>query len=163
MPLIVGENTYVSLKEADAYLSRKQLSGGWIRDLDYALDLPELIAFQEEILIEATAALDRLGFNGSIARYDQPLAWPRMRMRDREGRSIPSNVVPQAVRDATCELALHLLSKPEAKPASAVARKRVGDLEIQYRATLPDPVLPIVRQLLAPFLAGSPYSVELIP
>ena len=30
-------------------------------------------------------------------------------------------------------------------------------------APSPDPVSPIVRQLLSPFLAGSPHSVELVP
>lgn len=151
MALTIGTNAYVSTADADAYLSFKLSSSGW------QAATPER---REKALVAATAALDRLGFSGSIARYDQPLAWPRLRMRDREGRSIPSNVVPQAVRDATCELASHLLSEPETKPASAIARKRVGNLEIQYRATLPDAVPPIVRQLLGPFLAGSPHSVE---
>ncbi|MGW5841110.1 DnaT-like ssDNA-binding protein [Methylorubrum extorquens] len=154
MPLTIGTNTYVSLADADDILSFKLHSGGWKSTSEQD---------RERALIEATAAIDRLGFNGSIARYDQPLGWPRLRMRDREGRSIDPNVVPQVVRTATCEMALHLLTAPELKPSPAVSRKRVGDLEIQYRATLPDPVPLSVRQLLAPFLAGSPYSVELIP
>ncbi|MFG5121798.1 DnaT-like ssDNA-binding protein [Methylorubrum sp. POS3] len=154
MPLTIGANAYISASDADAYLSFKLHSNGWKAASEQD---------RERALIEATAALDRLGFSGSIARYDQPLGWPRLRMRDREGRSIPSNIVPQTVRDATCELALHLLTAPEPKPSPTISRKRVGDLELQYRATVPDPVPPIVRQLLSPFLAGSPHSVELVP
>lgn len=151
MPLMIGANAYVSVADADAYLSFKLHAHGW----QAATTERRTMA-----LVAATAALDRLGFSGSIARYDQPLAWPRIRMRDREGRSIPSNVVPQAVQDATCELALHLLSEPETKPAPAISRKRVGDLEIQYRAAVSDAVPPIVRQLLDPFLSGSAHCVE---
>lgn len=154
MSLAIGTNAYISLPDADEILSFKLHSSGWKSASEQD---------REGALIEATAAIDRLGFNGSIARYDQPLAWPRLRMRDREGRSIAPNVIPQAVRTATCEMALHLLTAPEPKPSPAISRKRVGDLEIQYRAAVADTVPLSVRQLLAPFLAGSPYSVELIP
>ena len=153
MPLAVGTNAYVDREMADAYFADKLRSSGW-----QAASEDD----RERALIAATAAVDRLGFNGSISRYDQPLAWPRLRMRDREDRSIASNVVPVAVTAATCEYALHLLAAPEAKPSSAITRKRVGDLEIQYRASTPDPIPPAVRELLAPFLSGSPHSARVI-
>lgn len=153
MPLTFEQNAYIERHAADTYFSDRLRSSGW-----HAASEQD----RERALIAATAAVDRLGFTGSIARYDQPLAWPRLRMRDREGRSIPSNVVPDAVRAATCEYALHLLTAPETKPSPAVSRKRVGDLEVQYRAATRDPVPEPVRQLLSPFLAGSPHSVEIV-
>ena len=155
MPLITATNAYLDRDEADAYFSHHLHSSGWNAASSEDRD---------SSLIAASAAVDRLGFTGMVASYEQRLAWPRIRMRDREGRSISSDAVPQAVKEATCEFALHLLTTPEAtKPAPSISQKRVGDLQISYRATSSDPIPLMVRQLLAPFLSGTPHSVELIP
>lgn len=157
MPLIVATNAYVTRDEADAYayFLTQLHSSGWI-----AANNDD----RERALIAATAAVDRLGFNGMIASHEQRLAWPRIRMRDREGRTIASDIVPEAVKAATCEYALHLLTNPKAtEHTPAIAQKRVGDLELRYRATSPDPVPLPVRQLLAPFLRVTAHSAEMVP
>ncbi|MHC2021487.1 DnaT-like ssDNA-binding protein [Methylobacterium sp. CM6247] len=154
MPLIIGTNAYVALDEADAYFSECLNSSGW-----------EAASSQHRVnaLLAATASLDRLGFNGMIASREQRLAWPRIRVRDREGRIPSPDAVPDAVKAATCEFALHLLTKPSAtEPAPAVSQKRVGDLQISYRAASPDPVPFAVRQHLAPFLSDSAHSLEVV-
>lgn len=154
MPVTIGTNAYLGQSEADAYFASRLHSTGWTAATADDRGLA---------LIAGTAAVDRLGFSGMIAGYDQRLAWPRIRMRDREGRVIAADAVPDAVKAATCEYALHLLTTPEAaKPAPAVSEKRVGDLQISYRATSPDTVPVMVRKLLSPFLSGTPHSVGVI-
>lgn len=48
----------------------------------------------------------RYSFVGFRANEDQALQWPRSSAYDRDGYGIEDNVVPQAVKDALCELAL---------------------------------------------------------
>lgn len=44
-------------------------------------------------------------WKGAIATDTQSLPWPRIGMYDRYGRAIPSNVIPQDLKDAQSELA----------------------------------------------------------
>jgi hypothetical protein len=148
----VGVNSYVTLEELETYLNDR---------LHFDVRLQATNDDYCKALKAGTAALDRLGFTGMVTSYEQRLAWPRCRVRDREGRLLDSNIVPDVVKHAAIEFALHLLHRlpPSAAP---ISRKKVADLEIEYRATVTDPVPPIVRDMLAPFLTGTGHSAELV-
>ena len=47
-------------------------------------------------------------WTGSVATTTQALPWPRSGMYDRNGNTIATDVVPQDLKNATAELALHL-------------------------------------------------------
>ena len=164
MPLNIGENSYIDQTGADAYFADK-LPRGWVSAADLIEDENGSLALTKRVsaaLIAATAAVDQLGFVGTITRRDQALAWPRMGIRDREGRPVPSDAVPDAVRAAACEFALHLLETP-GTPTPALVRQRIGESEAEFRATVPDLVPPRVRELLGPWFRHSLHSAEIVP
>lgn len=100
-------------------------------------------------------------WKGTRANEDQSLDWPRSDVEDSDGYCIDDDVVPQAIIDAQCELALRgvsaeLLSDVSASSASIVSEsKSVGSISksVTYsgeKATQTS--YPMVDNLLAPFL-----------
>jgi hypothetical protein len=93
-------NSYVSEADVDAYiLSYVRNSGTWT-----ALNS----ATKEAYIKEATQSLDLLygqRFVGYRKDADQALAWPRSAGYDTDGYSIAGNVVPDAVKRASGEMA----------------------------------------------------------
>ena len=93
-------NSYVSVADADAYAADHELPSKWSS---------ATTAQKQKALRLATQNLD--------ARYNgrwlgtrnirlQALDWPRFNVEDSDGYLVDFNVVPQAVKDATVELAL---------------------------------------------------------
>lgn len=153
MTLIVGTNAYISRADADAYFAGRLHSTAWTGTSE---------ANRDAALRMATKAIDRLAFGGRRALDTQALAWPRVWVRDGEGRILPAGEVPGAVREACCEWALHMLQHdPAARPAD-IARRKVGDLEVEYRPGARDRLPPTVRELLAPFLRGDAHSAPMV-
>jgi hypothetical protein len=123
MPTLVADvgaanaNSYETLAEANVYFdARIPLKPVWIASGDAAI----------RQLLTATRVLDSLNvpqrvryrdkdgkiyyvvarqWTGLPATTTQALAWPRVGMLDRLGRAIPSNVIPQELKDAESELA----------------------------------------------------------
>lgn len=150
-PVSVGTNAYLSVADAAVYFGNRLHADAWLKATN---------ADRAKAIISATAAVDRLSFVGTISRPDQRLAWPRANVRDQEGRPVPSDTIPDAVRRATCEWALALLSP--AKTSAPVILHQVGDLKFEFAASIPDSVPPTVRAILAPFLRTGAADVELV-
>jgi hypothetical protein len=89
MPLTVGTDSYVTLEEAAAYMGRR-LRSSWY-------GVPD--EFRERALKHATLLLEGLPWAGSKADTAQLLAFPR-----------DDGTVPQAIKDAQCELTVALLA-----------------------------------------------------
>ncbi len=90
-------NSYVTLLEADDYLSIKPNSSAW-----EALD----DVVREKYLMWATRLLDqRAKWAGTKAFQDSALAWPRLYVIDREGYPVAGDIVPDEVKAATIEIA----------------------------------------------------------
>lgn len=109
----VASNSYETHAEANLYFEeRPPISPPWVA------------SGQEVYLIHGTRTLDALAqpfrtffpgnppyyrvrrqWTGAPATTTQRLAWPRTGMYDRNGNLIPSNVIPQDLKDALSELA----------------------------------------------------------
>lgn len=128
-------------------------------------------------LVRASAYIDgRYGarFVGVRAGgYVQALAWPRTGAVTREGFTVPADVVPTAVENATYEAALRELASPgslspDYVAAQQVTREKVGDLEVSYANTVSlgadalRPVVTIIDEMLADLLYVRPPAVLVV-
>ena len=148
MSLVVGEDTYLSLADADAYFTARN-AAGWAAAPSVA---------REAALLQATAYLDgSYAFRGRIADPGQPLSWPRRDAVDSEGRNLTG--IPRRIEHATAELALIALAGALAPPlerGGRVLREKVGPVEVDY---MPDAVsgrsYPLIDLLLKPLLRSA--------
>ena len=96
-----NSNSYCTMNEAEDYMENRLHSDNW----DDATDND-----QEASLIWATALLDRLcNWSGSKVTDTQALRWPRSYIYDPDGDTVSATIIPQFLKDATAEFALHLL------------------------------------------------------
>ena len=145
MSLAIGEDTYLTVADADAYFAARN-AAGWAAAPSVA---------REAALLQATAYIDgSYAFRGRIADPGQPLSWPRRDAVDSEGRSLSG--IPRRVEHATAELALIALAGELAPPlerGGKVLREKVGPVEVNY---MPDAVsgrsYPLIDLLLRPLL-----------
>lgn len=94
MALTEGEDTFVSVADADTFWSNRN-------DTDWTNASQEE---KEAALRDATVYIDNeYDWPGSIADANQDLSWPRDEAYDSEGRKLTDT--PQAVKDATAYLA----------------------------------------------------------
>jgi hypothetical protein len=131
MTLNVGENSYVSVADADTYFTDRNNSSWAASDT----------ATKEAALIEATQYLDAsYRWRGTVASSGQALGWPRTGASDREGRTLSSALVPAAIEDAAFELASARLSNPLLPPqprGGRTSKEKVGPLEVTYHPGAP--------------------------
>ena len=161
---LANANSYVSVAEADAYLSL----GG------YTLwsDLAE--SERRHALVRATRYLTqmyRLRWKGTRATANQALDWPR-NFVEREDYTYPTlngstfiggyfyypdNVVPQEVKDVCCELGFRASSGELAPDVGRLKkRSKVDVLEVEYESyAKPYTVYRAIDGFLAPLLKGA--------
>lgn len=122
--LLVGTNSYVSESEADSYFDDRLYVQAWTDATP---------AQRESALIMASRAVDGQNYAGSVTNDSQAMAWPRQGVYDRERRAIDSAVVPQAVKDAQCEVALALLTEDPAEARDPnTASVKAGAVEMSF-------------------------------
>lgn len=153
-------NSYITVAEADAYFEGRMNARPWVEAGEPA---------KVQALLQATRRLDAEQYTGSPVKYlegttvageGQALKWPRLRVVTDGGAYYSSTVIPQPVKDATCELALSYLSAtgdPNADTGlEAFEVLEIGPLRIEPRhagaATSAGDLPDAVRRLLAPFL-----------
>jgi len=83
---------YCTIEEASTYFAGRLYADAWIRATD---------AEREMALKQATKEIDRQPLTGRKTADDQELAFPRY----------PDEEVPEAVKEACCEVALALLER----------------------------------------------------
>ena len=100
-------NSYASAADGDAYFEGHLYASAWTA---------ALLANKEKALVFATRLIDaEFQFNGYTMKATQALSWPRQKCPDPdEGRTdadgfFPSDAVPKALLQATCEMARELL------------------------------------------------------
>jgi len=160
-------NSFVTVAEGDTYCDARLNASAWTdaEDDDKA-----------KAVIEATRELSAKMWVGSKSTTAQALAWPRAYATDPDAAwagwgYYDSNIVPQRVKDATCELALQFLiggttDVASLDPTLNVRRKVVDVLETEYfepqqrRQGLSR--FPSVLRFVQPLLIGQGSSVPLV-
>ena len=99
---LVNANAYANAADGDAYHEGHLYATAWTAATAEQKDAA---------LVMATRLIDaEYQFGGVKATFAQALQWPRSECRDVDADDeLPSNAVPKAVRDATCEQARELL------------------------------------------------------
>jgi len=132
---IVPEATsYVTVAEADDYLSIKSNAADWTALADGVV---------QNYLMWATRILDQRAVfpNSTPTEPDnQSLRWPRQYAYDREGDLIPDDVIPDQIKEATIEIAFNLFDQgidPSSGGSSgsaggAIKRIKAAVVEIEY-------------------------------
>ena len=95
-----SSDSYASYAEAVAYVAKRLNTDNWD---DASADE------RAQALIMATRRLDQEQWTSEKASSAQALKWPRWDAADEDGNSVGSDTIPQAIKDAQCELALAML------------------------------------------------------
>ncbi len=157
-------NSFVTEDEADTYLEARTNSSAWTGT-----------TAKQQALISATRALSRLSWQGQRVTSAQALAWPRVYVVDPDAAFgttyIDQSIIPQWLKDATCELAFEVLRAGTtdlfALPSTeGVIEKTVGPLTTRYA----DPTMqktgwqryPSVWALIAPYLTTNGMQVPTV-
>jgi hypothetical protein len=136
MPTLVStvggatSNSYVSSAEATTYFDERLYASAWD---DAETD------DQDRALIMATRRLDAEEFAGEKATSGQALKWPRIGACDQDGYEYATGVIPDVIKQATCELALALLGEGSPDLLSdpgleAFESVKVGPIEVVPRS-----------------------------
>lgn len=94
-------------------------------------------------------------WTGVPATTTQALPWPRIGMFDRNGNGIPSNVIPQALKDATAELARQFKVGDRTLDSDVsiqgITSVRAGSVAVSFKDMIETQVIPsAVLDLLVP-------------
>lgn len=179
---LTAADSYNSIEELDAYMLRFGYSD-WPVSEETPEPEPEpeiteegsesgsgseLDTEQQAILQKKEAAARRaavyldskyaMRFSGVPVNPDQALAWPRYDAVDYYGRSIPANIVPNAIKQAHAEVArlaynnTQLVAETMAGPL--LKRKKIDVLEWEYDidSYTNDPVFGWIDHILLPLL-----------
>jgi len=149
-PGATDANTYATYAEAEAYIESRLHIDNWTDSNDDN---------REAAIMWATALLDRLcNWDGRKAVDTQALRWPRSFIYDPDGNPVSGTTIPQFLKDATAEFALHLIGSDFTITASrdTIGYKQieVGSLNLVMdtehgvvkKSMLPESVWIIVRQ-----------------
>ena len=126
MALQYLENSYVTLNEANTYLSDRYGSDAWALLSNDG---------KEDLLVSATRSLDQEIWTGVAVSTSQLLAWPRSGtyFEPKQGTivDLPEDMPPLRIKEATYEMALHYIGNPDAlATGSTVSSMKVGSIEL---------------------------------
>lgn len=123
-------NTYITRADADTYFESKYHKTAWAAATDGNKDI---------VLVEATRILDA---SFRWARFptdeDQALQWPRNGILDTNRLSlVDSDVVPDEIKWATCELAQAILVADRTADSDVetqgLTRLKAGSVELEFK------------------------------
>jgi hypothetical protein len=146
-------NSYCSVTEFQLYWQTKVIPSGQASPDSFG------DSDVERGLMQATAELDREGYLGDVAASTQALQWPRYNAYYRSGYPVASDAIPQAVKDATCELAYALLLEPSLTEDDGLNRfTRIslgnGEVDLSPRQMATGGLPSNVTRILRDFLSG---------
>lgn len=152
MSLTVGTDSYVTLEEANAYITTHYTAAQtsmWTSLAD---------SDREIYLRQACTRIDSQKFTGKKASPTQRLAFPRAIFSTATHQYITQKNVPEAVKQAQVEEALSLVKgipKRLELQRQGVKSFRLGDLSEEYAGTANTTLTSeTAKQLLRPFLLG---------
>jgi len=155
-------NSFVSVEYADSYFANRLFSAKWDDADDKAAALitaTQAICFYFTPRRDYVPAPNGAGYyrtaptwTGLPTDSSYSLPWPRTGMLNLNGGAIGSTEIPRELKDATCELALHLL--PEDRfldndtTIKGISSVKAGSVEISFnKDILMTKVMPQVIQM----------------
>ena len=138
-------NRYSTVAEADAYHANHLYATVWTS---------AVLAQKEAALIWATRLLDeQVDWCGEKSTKDQALRWPRWYVADRDGYDVGMTVIPGWLKNATAEMARHLLAGDRTTERSIGLQSVTADtVEVVFDKHDVKPVLPpSVRSIVEPY------------
>jgi len=169
---VTGANAYVSVQEADDYYAIHLYGTTWT-------SASMTTARKEAAIVMATRMIDAsFSFKGNQYSVSQALKWPRYGVRlpsdpaagqayqpDAENQSpdyyntLPSNMIPQALKNAVMELCRFLLAKDRStdQDKSNIKRQKVDVIEREFfEGSAPDLVPEEVQRMLSDLVVSKP-------
>ena len=140
--VVDGANSYISVADADSYISNNIGSSRQILWND-------LIQEDKEVqLINATEFVDLfVNWNSEILEMDQPLNWPRNEFFDASKRKVKNDEVPEAVISAVVEIAVEDLENDIHEEPVKLKSQSFGDSSEEYAGTYFDGGNKIVKRI----------------
>jgi hypothetical protein len=145
MALVPGVNSFVSVQEFDDFCGER---------LDMAAAFNADVTAKSAALVSATDLLNELPWTGVVVDPSQQLAFPRSGwyFDPRRGGRVSMEGIPARIKQATFELAHHLLANEGVQDSSGGVRGlQVGPISLSnIRATpvIPSKVSNIIRPIL---------------
>ncbi len=140
--------SYVSVEWADDYIGMNPHADDWATLTTGA---------KQNLLMRASKYLDRMvKWEGTRVDEDSGLRWPRSGVYDIDGFEIPANVIPDALMEATAEMAFYLMTSDWTQIESSrggVKEIQVDVIEVKFedstsiRGALPQYILAILEGL----------------
>lgn len=159
-------NSFVTLVQAQAYMSARLNSGAW----DNAT--PDQ---QNRSLVSATQELSMLDWASRRATTTQALSWPRWFVQNPDAANFAVNyylstIIPDRVMNATCELAFQFLvggttDIASLDPSLGVIEQDVDVIHVRiqpYQKPMGLKRFPSVWRYIWPMLAGTSFQSELV-
>ncbi len=139
--ITVGENSYIDTEEANTYFNGRLHTESW-GQADHET--------KEKALKQATKEIDQQPLSGRKADTAQTLAFPRH----------PDTEVPDAVKDACCEVVLALLERSNSQrrklQQEGVQSFTLGNMSETYAAGAGGGLISQeAKELLRPWLLGA--------
>ncbi len=158
-----NSNSYLTVDEANAYFETRLASSAWeesdeqAKALMMATRVLDMMAqpYKQYIAGARPYYLTRARWTGAPATTTQKLAWPRTGMFDANGNAIASTVIPQALKDATAELAMQLITADRTLDSEVavqgITSLKVGSISMTFKDFVEGKVIPdAVWNLLPP-------------
>ena len=167
-----SSNSHVTEVEAIAYMATRLNNSTWT-----SVTGSTCTENEKKALIEATRELTDLRWKGRRADDTQILAWPRQWVLNPDAPTVggatyyDSDVIPQRVKDATCELAFQYLKAGTTDVAAQIANdgvqsKTVGPISTTYFAPSQRHYgldrYPRVLKRIAPMLDQTTGAIRLV-
>lgn len=133
-------NSYVSVSYADTYFNMSYGATAWGA---LANDVKEVL------LVQSTRLLDSMYlWSGLIdSSSSQSLRWPRVGVVDMDRRAVSGSIIPKAIMDATCEMALSIHTNAGYNPEENVLDSmKVGPISMNFSEVSKKPSIPKVVQ-----------------
>lgn len=152
--LIIGENSYIGVEDAETYFLNRLYSDIW--DNSISTD-------KEKALIMATKKIDSLRLKGIKADTSKKLQFPRALYSYQFNKWIIESDVEQCIKDAVCEEALVLLKgipKRVELQNQGVKSMSIGNVSETYAVSNSNNLISIeARELMKFYIAGSVVTV----
>ena len=95
-------NSYLTDTEADTYFESQLFVDSWDNESQ---------SVKQKALVLATKYIDQEYFAGVKSTQTQSLEFPRIGVVNKQGYYVDNTTIPQALKDATCELAIFIIEE----------------------------------------------------